>query len=383
MRMHCECAVSLGKVTATENPESILFLVPTLAPYGAERVMRTLAEEARRTSSRVLVAVLDDLDGPELSLHDGIGLLRLSRRRRGLLGIVEAVFKVRHLVRKADPDYIVGVLTVANVVLGLAAPWRVFRRKVLLTEHGLADPTRRNKAVLRLLQVSIYRLLRPSVVCVSTAVARHVRSLAPSAHIAVVPNPIDEATLRQLGNQEIDHPWFVDRTPGTQVFVCVGRLEPSKNQIAALRLLCSEEFWGARLAVLGQGPDLPSLEAEALRLGIADRVAFLGYVANPYAYIARADLLVHFSEREGFGMVLLEATAVGTPVAASPIAAFMELVPASVNGAISAGSTSEDYLDCARRALRLRPSEPADLTRFSPEACWQGYLALLAENKCA
>jgi glycosyltransferase involved in cell wall biosynthesis len=66
--------------------------------------------------------------------------------------------------------------------------------------------------------------------------------------------------------------------------------------------------------VLGEGPQLGELEALAASLGIADRVQFLGFRANPFALFARASVFILSSRYEGFGNVLAEALACGTPI---------------------------------------------------------------------
>ncbi|MDX1656566.1 MAG: glycosyltransferase, partial [Candidatus Competibacteraceae bacterium] len=74
---------------------------------------------------------------------------------------------------------------------------------------------------------------------------------------------------------------------------------------------------GVRLAILGEGKLRAELERLAGQLGIARRVALLGFRENPYAFMAKADLFVLSSEREGNPNVLVEALAVGTPAVAT------------------------------------------------------------------
>jgi glycosyltransferase involved in cell wall biosynthesis len=75
------------------------------------------------------------------------------------------------------------------------------------------------------------------------------------------------------------------------------------------------------LVVIGDGPARESLEARAARLGIADRVHWLGYVADRATYmdaLASCDLFVFPSPAEGFPKVILDAMAAGLPVVATP-----------------------------------------------------------------
>src|SRR5690606_28971923 len=70
----------------------------------------------------------------------------------------------------------------------------------------------------------------------------------------------------------------------------------------------------SRLLVLGEGEKRAELEALIKELGLEDRVSLPGFVSNPYAYMARADVCVLSSRCEGLGNVLIEALTVGAKV---------------------------------------------------------------------
>src|SRR5690606_18649968 len=72
-----------------------------------------------------------------------------------------------------------------------------------------------------------------------------------------------------------------------------------------------------QLVLLGEGPERPALEALAGALGIRERVLMPGFVADPVAWLAHADLFVCSSRWEGFGHVIVEAMAAGVPVVAT------------------------------------------------------------------
>ncbi len=71
---------------------------------------------------------------------------------------------------------------------------------------------------------------------------------------------------------------------------------------------------GATLAILGEGPLRATLEQLVGDFGLEGDVMLPGFVNNPFAWMQAADLFVLSSEHEGFGNVLLEAMACGTPV---------------------------------------------------------------------
>lgn len=90
----------------------------------------------------------------------------------------------------------------------------------------------------------------------------------------------------------------------------------------------------ARLEIYGWRKDLGEHRALAASLGLAERVAFAGFVAQAElpARVAGADLLLHATPGESFGQVLAEAAALGIPALASDVTAVSELVEHGVTG---------------------------------------------------
>src|SRR5215208_945759 len=114
----------------------------------------------------------------------------------------------------------------------------------------------------------------------------------------------------------------------------VGRLAPQKGVstlVAAAGLL---EDPSARLLLVGDGPERKVLEKEAKRIGMGDRLHFVGFVAHERlpAVLVHADLLVLPSLYEELGTVLLEAMQAALPIVASNIGGIPDVIEDGVNG---------------------------------------------------
>lgn len=138
----------------------------------------------------------------------------------------------------------------------------------------------------------------------------------PRAVIKTLYNPVVDEALVEKARQAVDHPWFCERfREDIPVIVAAGRLEPQKDFPTLLRAFAAlQTRRPSRLMILGEGRERAALEALIAELDIVEWVALPGHVDNPFAYMAKASLFALSSAWEGFGNVLAEAMAVGTPV---------------------------------------------------------------------
>jgi glycosyltransferase involved in cell wall biosynthesis len=114
----------------------------------------------------------------------------------------------------------------------------------------------------------------------------------------------------------------------TVTITCVARFEPVKNHamlFEALRLLKLREE-PFRVWLVGEGRLRRDYEAQCARLGIADRVEFLGYRDDVHDLLARSDIAVLTSSKEGIPRAVLEAMAAGVPVVATRVPGTREAV---------------------------------------------------------
>lgn len=152
--------------------------------------------------------------------------------------------------------------------------------------------------------------------------------------------------------------------------LAVSNLVPKKRHLLMIEALAQLE--GVDLAIVGDGPERPRIEALARERGVDDRVRFLGrkpQACLPPLYSA-ADLLIHPSLREGWPNVLLESMACGTPVVVSNFDGVADIVTAPEAGRIMAEATPRCLAETVRDLLAAPPARTAT-RRYAEEFDWQ------------
>jgi len=141
---------------------------------------------------------------------------------------------------------------------------------------------------------------------------------------------VSPSRLVRMPGIGLDTGWYAplpdDPDPGRPTFVFVGEFTRNKRQADAIRALAQMRHADARLVLLGDGPTRSSLEALRADLRLEGRVEFAGVVADVRPIVGRAMALVLSSAREGLARSIMEALAMGIPVAASTARGNSELV---------------------------------------------------------
>lgn len=143
---------------------------------------------------------------------------------------------------------------------------------------------------------------------------------AEAARVRAVPNGVDPAFSAAAEGRA---PVRAAGDPAPRTLLYVGRSDPYKNVpllVEAFAAARARAPWPLRLVVAGaRDPRYPEAEARARALGVADAVEFAGSLPLPdlVARYRAADLLVHPSRYEGFGLQIAEAFAAGLPVLCS------------------------------------------------------------------
>lgn len=261
-------------------------------------------------------------------LRQPVAHVRLDLRRAiAPSADLAALRRFVRIVRDVQPDLIHAHSSKAGAIARLARPFSP-RIPVLYTPHGYAFAGHFDRPAERLAYRVVERALAPlasRVVCVCEAEARLARSVGPSSRVRVIHNGIAPAADGGLD------PRVAELTDGGPLIGALTLLRPGKGLetlIAALPEVLARHA-DARVAVVGDGPDLQALQAQSRALGVAHAVHFLGPSTDPLSALRGMDLFVHPSWAGAFPYVILEAMSLARPILASDVGGIGEAI---VNG---------------------------------------------------
>jgi len=197
----------------------------------------------------------------------------------------------------------------------------------------------------------------PHIVAIAETGRREIQALygGVAERLAVVYNGVDLERFHPANRAKYREPARAEAGIPREAFTVlfVGSGFARKGLATALEAFAALADRGSRLVVLGKGDARPYRSAAA-RLGVGERVAWLGARADPERWYAAADIVVLPSRYEPFGNVHLEALASGLPVVASARAGGAEVIQDGVTGTVVDPADARAVTSAIER-LRERP----------------------------
>lgn len=205
------------------------------------------------------------------------------------------------------------------------------------------------------------------------AVSRNVKEcflqqLPVDTPIDILYNTNETEQILELCQAEPENPGF---RPGEAPAVCsVAKLTPTKgfDRLLNVHKKLLNEGLRHHIYILGVGEEQAALERQMKDLGIEDSVTLLGFHKNPYQYVARCDLYVCSSWREGFSTAVTESLVVGTPVVSTNCSGAKELL----GDHDEYGLVVENSEDGIYRGMKRMLSDPILLAHYKAQAKLRG-----------
>lgn len=292
---------------------SLAIYLPDLSGGGAERLHARLLPQFSKAGFNV--TFLLDREGGELTdpvKEQGARIVALDAKRQ-----LSALPKLVRYLKEEKPDILIANMEHMNVMAVLARRLAGVRTRILVTQHNaFSEQVKRRSWQFRVLP-ALYRMAMPFadvIVAVSAGVADDLAARAGirRSKIRVIYNGVVTEDFEERTSRTPEHPWFADPQP---IVLAMGRLVPQKDFTTLIKAFAGvSKQSDARLLILGDGPMREELETLVKSLGLEERISMPGFSENALAYLKHAKLFVLSSRFEGFGNVVAEALACGTPV---------------------------------------------------------------------
>ena len=169
--------------------------------------------------------------------------------------------------------------------------------------------------------------------------------------------------------------WSSDKT----IIFCIRRLAKRmglENLVAAMAEVC-KHYPNTMLYIGGKGELADTLQSQIDALGLKENIKLLGYVADedlPLCYRAANFSLVPTVALEGFGLIVIESLAAGTPVLGTPIGGIPEILLPFSSDLVFASPDSKDLAQGIIEALsgkRQLPSDESCLNYVKANYTWE------------
>lgn len=361
----------------------VLLVSPTAVPGGAEHALASLAARLPEFGFEPRAVLLQE--GPLEEWLGGVGCPTVvvpAGRTRHVVRTARVLSRLRRIAAREGAQVVLSNQSKGHFYGGLAA--LAARIPAVWWQQGIPSPSRIEHAA----------RLAPSavVVCSSDAAIASQAHLTPRRRIEKIHLgiPVQAIAARRKSGAAIR------RELGWEgpVVGIVGRLQPWKGQEVFLRAasIVAREDPDARFAVVGgavlgwEGSYPDDLRRLAGQLGIADKVYFAGHRPDVIPWFDALDVVVHASFGEPFGLVLVEAMALGKPLVAAAEGGPLEIVEDGVSGLLTPPGDPERLAEAVLRILRsprlaeaLTVGARARAERFSEERMAKAFAQLLGE----
>jgi len=302
----------INNITETKEDlnkkEKVLLVINCLQGGGAERSVLTLGQgfhelgydvHILRFKSKISYELSDDISYHQLDLDDYKSIPTKQLRHWYFAKVLD-----RYVIKEiGTPMLTLANLDKADMVLrhsSLPNIAHVIRNTIskkieLFRSQGKKANEKRLS--------NIYS--RHPCICISKGVEKDFQSTLGVTNTTTIYNPIDQIQIIQSASEF--EPEF------DSYIIHVGSFKTQKAHEVLLRSY-SKTKKTVPLLLLGEGALLEQMKTLVTSLGLDHHVHFLGFQRNPYPYIRKAKFMVLSSIFEGFGRVIAESLALGTPV---------------------------------------------------------------------
>ncbi len=320
-----------------KNRIKVAFVLPTLSPGGAERVMSFVAQNLNKEEFQTSLWITGKPSENDYQIKE-IDLIYFEKPR-----VLKSVGALMAQLRKEKPDIVISSIAHLNKLMGLIS--RFFPRikfvgreaNVLSVLKEFRTKKSSGHGLFRFSYLSLDKIL-----CTSMDMLDDFKTVYgfPEQKLALINNPISH---QFEGKKE------AQKHTGPIRFVTVGSMKKQKGHERILKALSKLDF-EFTYTMVGNGSEREKIHALAKELKIDHNINHIPYTKKVDEYLSESDLFLQGAYVEGFPNCLLESSAVGLPIVAfNAVGGLNEIVQEGFNGYIA--NSEKEFVELVTKSV--------------------------------
>ncbi|MFR1912765.1 MAG: glycosyltransferase [Intestinibacter bartlettii] len=308
--------------------KKILFFIPNLMHGGAEKVLVNLVNNLDRDKYNITLQTIFDVGVNKQYLKEDINykyvFKKLFRGSTTIFKLFSPEFLYRYLI-KDEYDIVISYLEGPTARIISGCPYdskKISWIHIEMNDEGKFAVGFRNSEEAK----KCYGKF-DEIICVSNTVKQIFLEASglKEYNVEVLYNTNETEKIVEKSKEEVDDVVFDENI----VNICsVGKITRTKgyDRLARVHKKLMEEGLNHHIYILGIGEEKDKINKYLEENNLQDTYTFLGFRDNPYKYMAKCDLFVCSSLREGFSTAVTESLLVGTPVISTLCSGAQELL---------------------------------------------------------
>lgn len=342
-----------------ENKIKVVFILPSLAPGGAQRVMSFIAQNLNKKKFETTLIIAGFEKDTSYNIEQTNSVYYNKKRVR------YALLPIFNFIRKNKPHIVVSSIAHLNTAIALLSIFFpktrfVGREANIMSVVNKFNKKEKKKGVLFFSIKYCYRFF-DKIICQSKDMVQDMIDnfdVSPKK-IILINNPITDDFISKSVSSNIPSE--------EKKYITVGSFKKQKGHLRILKLL-SQVKHPFKYTMIGDGSEKDKIFNKINDLNLSDHITHIPFTKEVNKYLAESDYFLQGSYFEGFPNCLIESSAIGTPIIAfNAPGGLDEIIQHGENGLIA--NTEAEYLEYLNDKRQWKPRLVSNtvINKFSKE----------------
>ncbi len=317
-----------------KNKANIIFILPSLAAGGAERVMSFIAQNINKEKYNVTLVVIGFEKDKAFEVNN-VPIIYLNKNRvfTGLLSYIL-------LFKRLKPKVVISAIGNLNDAMGIVSiffPKCKFIGRIVNIDSVLKHHPEESNRYYPMILSKIGSKGMDYIICQSKDMYQEALNnpILKKRNLVVINNPITKSF--NVKKKSIKH-----ESNKVYKFITVGSLERRKGHLRIIEVLSKLDNMDFEYTIIGNGSQKETIFTKISELNLKSKVTHIPFTNNVAEFLSKSDFFLQGSYVEGFPNALIEACSTGTPaIVYDAPGGINEIIKNGINGYIA--TDDEDF----------------------------------------